>query len=132
MEPRKLTAAEAHYESEPGDIYRDKYNAMWWRTKNGWKQPFGNDAPEKLYVDREPYVKSSTPIIHSSEAKKAPTPAHKVEIYPNAVVVDGKPLKVRKDGVTVNNVADGDNLLSVTVELMVEDVTLFPYRYGAK
>ena len=61
-----------------------------------------------------------------------PIPAHKVEIYPNAVVVDGKPLKVRKDGVTVNNVADGDNLLSVTVELMVEDVTLFPYRYGAK
>ena len=52
--------------------------------------------------------------------------------YPNAVVVDGKPLKVRKDGVTVNNVADGYNLLSVTVELMVEDVTLFPYRYGAK
>ena len=56
--------------------------------------------------------------------------SHKLEIYPNAVLIDGKRVPVRKHGVHIHNYADRGELMTVSIELMPSEVTIHqnPYK----
>ena len=58
-----------------------------------------------------------------------PVVENKLEIYPNAVLIDGKQVRVRKDGVNINNYANREELMTVTLELMPSAVTIHPHLY---
>lgn len=58
-----------------------------------------------------------------------PVIENKLEIYPNAVLIDGKQVRVRKDGVNINNYANREALMTVTLELMPSAVTIYPHLY---
>lgn len=59
-----------------------------------------------------------------------PVIENKLEIYPNVVLIDGKQVRVRKDGVNINNYANREALMTVTLELMPSEVTIHqnPYK----
>ena len=58
-----------------------------------------------------------------------PVIENKLEIYPNAVLIDGKRVRVRKDGVNINNYANREELMAVTLEIMPSAVTIHPQLY---
>ena len=58
--------------------------------------------------------------------------SNKLDIYPNAVLIDGKRVHVKKHGVHIHNYADRGELMTVSIELMPESVTLYSEPFEGK
>ena len=56
--------------------------------------------------------------------------SNKLDIYSNAVFIDGKQVSVKKHGVHIHNYADRGELMTVSIELMPSEVTIHnsPYK----
>lgn len=69
------------------------------------------------------------PAKEDEQTPLLPVIENKLEIYPNAVLIDGKQVRVRKDGVNINNYANREALMTVTLEIMPSAVTIHPQPY---
>ena len=56
--------------------------------------------------------------------------SNKLDIYPNAVLIDGKRVHVKKHGVHIYNYADRGELMTVSIELIPSEVAIHnnPYK----
>ena len=84
-------------------------------TQLGYNSEKAMKQPAKEDEDEQPPL---LPVIEN-----------KLEIYPNAVLIDGKQVRVRKDGVNINNYANREELMTVTLELMPSAVAIHPRLY---
>lgn len=91
------------------DALLHELTQLGYNSEKAMKQPAKEDEDEQ------------TPLL--------PIIENKLEIYPNAVLIDGKQVRVRKDGVNINNYANREALMTVTLEIMPSAVTIHPQPY---
>ena len=83
----------------------------------------------QLGYNREKAMKQPVKEDGDYQPPLLPVIENKLEIYPNAVLIDGKQVRVRKDGVNINNYANREELMTVTLELMPSAVAIHPQLY---
>lgn len=83
----------------------------------------------QLGYNREKAMKPPAKEDEDEQPPLLPVIENKLEIYPNAVLIDGKQVRVRKDGVNINNYANREELMTVTLELMPSAVAIHPQLY---
>lgn len=145
MKPSDIqTAAYINKYARLSDIYEDKTGKEWRLTAVSgqeyglghevtvWENPM-LDRINELPAEGEPYsfVRNEPPVKEDGDEQPPLLPVieNKLEIYPNAVLIDGKQVRVRKDGVNINNYANREELMTVTLELMPSAVTIHPRLY---
>lgn len=146
MKPSDIqTAAYINKHARLSDIYEDKTGKEWRLTAvpdkeyelghevTVWENPM-LDRINELPAEGEPYsfVRNEPPVKEDGDEQPPILPVieNKLEIYPNAVLIDGKRVPVRKHGVHIHNYADRGELMTVTLELMPSEVTIHknPYK----
>lgn len=146
MKPSDIqTAAYINKYARLSDIYEDKTGKEWRLTAvpdkeyelghevTVWENPM-LDRINELPAEGEPYsfVRNEPPVKGDGDEQSPLLPVidHKLEIYPNAVLIDGKRVPVRKHGVHIHNYADRGELMTVSLELMPSEVTIHknPYK----
>jgi hypothetical protein len=90
------------------------------------------DYGVKLATGQMPDRETHTEETGNTTGEPTMPISNKLEIYPNAVLIDGKPVRVRKHGVHIQNYADRGGHMTVSLELMPESVTLYSEPFEEK
>ena len=78
--------------------------------------------------DRDPHAEETG---NRTEEPTMPI-SNKIDIYPNAVFIDGKEMRVKKNGVQLNGYGNSNTLVTISLELMPESVTLYSEPFEEK